>query len=232
MNNENYIDYMVEDENEIITFKEPKKYSVMKIIAMVLGIIGALGYLYFAIQNVFQPYAENFKLINDYKASGMMEVTFSIMLPYYVSIALVIALIVCPIVGSLLPEKCKSASIILIMFPVSWQVINVIPAVISYIAQGAPMAELYIYFIICVSSLMLLASAILTALTKDEYDYWCNDDEFDVEYYDYDDEDFNAEEFLEGIEENLEVEEISEETEETVSEIFEEVAEEIKEEQN
>lgn len=219
MNNENYIDYTVENDTEVIVSAPKKKYSATKIVAMVLGIVAAFGYLYYAIQNVFLPYAEQFELINEYKNSGMMEVGFAIMLPYYVSIALVVAIIVAPIVGSLLPEKFKSTSLILIALPIAWQSIDIIPALISYLTQGTAFGELIMFFVICISSLMLLASAILTAncgKCKDDL----KDEDFEVEYFEYEDDGVIVEEAME----------IPEEIVEEVEEIFEEVSEEIKEE--
>ena len=107
------------------------------------------------------------------------------------------------------------------MLPVSWQTFDLIPALISYLSQGAPVSELKIYFIVCISGLLCLASAILTATIKNKEE--AIDDEFEIEYF---------EEYDDGIEETKEdiYEEIIEDAKEEAGELFEEVAEEIKEE--
>lgn len=220
MDNNNYIDYMVDEEIDVTENNKQKSYPVMKIIAMVLGILGGLGFIYFAISNVFQPYMEQFKMIEQYKQMGNAP-RFIDLLPYYISMILVSLLALSPIVGSILPVKFKSTSLILTMLPVSWQTFDLIPALISYLSQGAPVSELKIYFIVCISGLLCLASAILTATIKNKEE--AIDDEFEIEYF---------EEYDDGIEETKEdiYEEIIEDAKEEAGELFEEVAEEIKEE--
>ncbi len=221
MDNNNYIDYMVDEEIDVNANNKEKNYPVMKIIAMVLGILGGLGFIYFAISNVFQPYMEQFKMIEQYKQMGNAP-TFMDLLPYYLSMGLVSILALSPIVGSLLPVKFKSTSLILTMLPVSWQTFDLIPAIVSYLSQGAPIAELKIYFIVCISGLLCLASAIITAVIKNKEAE--TDDEFEIEYY---------EEYQDGVEEDTQediYEEIIEDAKEEAGELFEEVLEEVKEE--
>lgn len=220
MDTNNYIDYMVDEEINVTKNNKEKSYPVMKIIAMVLGILGGLGFIYFAIENVFQPYMEQFKMFEQYKQAGN-PITFMNLLPFYLSMFFVAILAISPIVGSVLPVKFKSTTLILTMLPVSWQTFDLIPAIVSYISQGAPLSELKIYFIVCISGLLCLASAILTAVIKNKEAVI--DDEFEIEYY---------EEYENGTEEPAEdiYEEIIEDAKEEAGELFEEVAEEIKEE--
>lgn len=234
MNNENYLDYMVEEDQELMFEKKQSKYPAVKIISIVLGIIASLCYLYYAIENVYKPYIEQFGLINEYKNSGMMEVTFSIYLPYYVSMILVAALIIAPLVGALLPSKFKSASLVLLMLPVSWQTIDVIPAFLSYMGQGTGIAELYMFLIVITASICALTSAILTLFIKNT----CDCDDCMVEFYEYDDSEIEELTSLDGVEtfaetaSEEEIEEATEEVEELFNEVKEEIEEDIEENEN
>ena len=219
MDTNNYIDYMVDEEIDVYADNKEKNYPVMKIIAMVLGILGGLGLIYFSIENIFQPYFEQFKMFEQYKEMGN-PITFMNILPFYLSMFFVSVLALSPIVGSLLPVKFKSTSLILTMLPVSWQTFDLIPTILSYLSQGAPVSELKVHFIVCISGLLCLTSAILTAVIKSGKKE--ADDEFEVEYY---------EEYDDGVEEIKEdiYEEIIEDAKEEAGELFEEVLEEVKE---
>ena len=154
--------------NEQITTKKSffESISVTKIIGSFFGILSGLLLLYFAIENLFKPYMEQLKMINDQIASGAEVPFMAAVMPIYVLLALVCVLIIAPIVGSLLPVKFKSASIILLMIPFSWNFVDVLPTLISAIAQKVPFADIKVYYILAGVSLCSLVASILTAVSK------------------------------------------------------------------
>ena len=220
--------------NEQITTKKSffESISVTKIIGSFFGILSGLLLLYFAIENLFKPYMEQLKMINDQIASGAEVPFMAAVMPIYVLLALVCVLVIAPIVGSLLPVKFKSASIILLMIPFSWNFVDVLPTLISAIAQKVPFADIKVYYILAGVSLCSLVASILTAVSKKAEK--APAEEIIVYEEDYQNE--AAEEFVdaeevieeaEAIEETEEIEEVS--VDEEVLEDVEAVDEAVKE---
>lgn len=201
-NNENYIDYIVEDD----MIETPKKsLSICKIIAMVLGIISGLCLLYYSIDAL----RANVSQIAQYKQMGM-EIPGINLFVIYFQLALLFIASLSSIIGGVLPVKYSKLSILLLTFPASWTLINALPQLILSISFKTPMAEAYQVVLISLSGALTLAAAIVN-LFADKKDY-CDCDECMCELYDEIDEDF--------------MDDIFEEENEVIEEVTEEVAEE------
>lgn len=221
-NNENYLDYMVEEEVAIQPKNKIKSYPLTKILALALGVVGGLCLLYYVIE-VYKQYFEQFKMIEEYKTMGMV-IGFKDMFPYYLSMGLMAVMCLAPIVGGVLPIKFKSTSIILLTLPVSWQLINVLPSLFAQLAQPAEGASLAIYYVITIGSLLCLAAAILNTFGGKTNTCSCEveDEDIDIEYFEYEDDaifDYDTMETDEEAEDVVEIsEEAADETEESATE--------------
>lgn len=205
----NYLDFIVEDD-----VAEPKKrFSVTKLLAMIFGIISGLALLYYAVEF----FNANRMQIEQYTQMGIQLPKISYV-TIYLSVALTFIMSLCPIVGGLLPKKYAKCSVLLLAVPISYTLINALPQLIICIVNKIAYAEAYPIYFMAVSGILALAAAILNMFTGDSC---CCCDEADVEFYEYEDDDFmeldeETEELLE--EADKEVEELLEETKELTEE--------------
>ena len=220
LNQENYIDYIVEDD----VIETPKKsISICKIIAMVLGIISGLCLLYYSIDAL----RANVTQIAQYKEMGM-EIPSINLFVIYLQLALLFVASLSSIIGGVLPAKYSKISILLLAFPASWTLINSLPQLILSMSYKTPMAESYQIVLISLSGVTTLAAAIVNIFADRKY--YCDCDGCMCELYDDIDEDF-----INDIYDEIEVEEVynGEEVSEEITEevVAEEVTEETPEEE-
>lgn len=213
--------------NEKLLQKTNTYFTVKRIVAMALAVIATLCYLYFAIDGVFKPYIENLTMAFDQMKSGIEVPVGSYLVPVFLLLILTFIFSIAPVVGAFLPESCKKAAIIVMMIPFGWQFSDVVPSVISAVAQKAPFEQVKTIYALFVAAICLIAAVILIAVdgkckeadVEEEIEYIPEDAEFTVEYYE--------EPVEEAVEEEAEA--IEEEAEEVV-EVTEEAAEATEEE--
>ena len=203
---QNFLDFIVEDD----VIEPKKKFSVTKLLAMIFGIVSGLFFLYYAVEflnaNVMQ--------IQQYVQMGI-ELPKVTLATVYFNIVLVFVAALAPIVGGVLPKRFAKASILLLVLPVSYTLINALPQMIICISNKIPFAESYTTYLLVASGILALAASILNMFTGCD----CCCDDADFEFYEYDDED----DFFELDEET---EELLEEADKEVEELLEETTEE------
>jgi len=222
----------MDQEFELYTPAKPKKrttsknYPAIKIVAMIMGIISAGLFTYYAADFATQYFMQ----IAQYKEMGM-EIPAATLNTIYFQIALTFAIGVLPLVGSVLPNKFNKCAIMLVSSSITWGIVNTLPSIIVSFSQGATFADLISLFVMCGASVFALVSAILHIATpvyeKEEpaeevLTYVSEDSEF------YAEAEADAEEAEEATEEVVE-EAVEEAVEETTEEIVEEAAEETQE---
>lgn len=220
--------------NETLLNEKSNYFSVKRIIAMALSVIATLCYLYFAINQVFTPYVESLTMVFDQMKSGIEVPMGSYLIPVFTLLLLTFIFSIAPVVGAFLPASCKKASLIIMMIPFGWQFSDVVPSVISAIAQKAPFEQVKAIYALAVAALCLIAAVILNATdgkkaaaeAEEEIEFIPEESEFTVEYYEE-----PADEVLEATEEATDAtEEEIEAVDEAGDQLFEEVKEEIEEE--
>ncbi len=191
-------------------------YPVLKIIAMVFGILSAALFIYYAADYTSQYFTQ----IEQYNLMEM-EIPASTLYTIYFQIALTYVVGILPLIGALLPHKFAKCSILLTASSICWGVVNTLPSIIISFVQGATFADVLMLIVMFAGGLFALISAILTAAAP-AYEK--------CEYFD----DFSSDYILEDIEDEdySETDEviISDEAEEAAEEIAEEVSEETFEE--
>ena len=139
----------------------------------------------------------------------------------YLPVILIVAFALCALVAAFLPVKFAKASILLSAMSVSYLLISSIPQVVTCIANKIPFGEAYSVYLLLAAGVFALTSAILYSFSGREILCLLNDDDMDIEYYEYDEE---PEFFAEEIDEEI-TEEIDEEIEEVIEETVEETEE-------
>ncbi len=213
--------------NENLLNKSNSFFTVKRIIAIALSVIATLCYLYFAINQIFKPYIESLTMAFDQMKSGIEVPMGSYLIPVFTLLVLTFIFSLAPVVGVFLPNSCKKASLIVMMIPFGWQFADVVPSVISALAQNAPFEQVKAIYALAVAAICLLAAVILIAVddkSKEasdevEIEYIPEDSEFTVEYYEEADE--ITEEAIEEATEDT-AEEVNEEEIEAVEEEIEE----------
>ena len=217
--------------NETLLNKQNNYFSVKRIIAMALSVTATLCYLYFAINQVFKPYVESLTMAFDQMKSGIEVPVGSYLVPVFVLLILTFVFSIAPVIGVFLPNSCKKASLIIMMIPFGWQFADVVPSVISAVAQKAPFEQVKAIYALALAAICVLAAVILIAVDgkkeavseEEEIEFIPEEAEFTVEYFEEPNEDA-VEEVQEATEEEIEA------VEESGDELFEEVKEEIEEE--
>lgn len=206
-------------------------YPVIKIISVVLGILSAALFVYYAADYTSQYFAQ----IEQYKQMGM-EIPASTLYTIYFQIALTYVVGILPLIGAVLPLKYSKCSILLISSSICWGVVNTLPSIIISIIQGAAFADILMLLVMFVAGTLALAAAILLIAAPEYEDIECAD-ELSYIPEDLEDEDYGEEIIIEEAEDASEdafeaaEEEIPEEpAEEPVEEPAEEPVEEAVEE--
>ncbi len=197
----NYLDYIVEED---VADVKTKKFSVTKLLGSIFGVISALAMIYCCVE-IFISLGQQ---LSQYKQMGVQIPALSIVnayLPYII----IVVFTLCTLVAAFLPVKYAKASILLSAMPVSYLLINSIPQVIMCIANKIPFGESYSVYLMLISGILTLASAILYSFSGREILCLLDEDDMDIEYYEYDDEEpefFTDEEIEETVEETTDEE--------------------------
>ncbi len=199
-------------------------YPVLKIIAMVFGILSAALFIYYAADYTTQYFAQ----IEQYKQMGM-EIPASTLYTIYFQIALTYLLGILPLIGALLPNKFAKCSILLTASTICWGIVNTLPSIIISFVQGATFADVLMLVVMFAAGLFSLIAAILTAAAPayEKCEYF---GDFSSDYIpeDLEDEDYSETEEIIISDEAEDMEEAVEEAvEETTEEAVEETTEEI-----
>ena len=221
--------------NENLLQKTNTYFTVKRIIAMALSVIATLCYLYFAIDGVFKPYIENLTMAFDQMKSGIEVPVGSYLVPVFLLLLLTFIFSIAPVIGAFLPATCKKAAIIVMMIPFGWQFSDVVPSVISAVAQKAPFEQVKTIYALFIAAICLIAAVILIAVdekckeveAEEEIEFIPEEAEFTVEYYE---EPAEAAEAIEEVEETEEAIEEVEEAEEAIEAVEATEEEEEKEE--
>ena len=176
----NYLDYIVEEDMAEV---KTKKFSVAKLIGAILGVISALAVIYSCVE-AFIALGQQ---VSQYKQMGVQLPAMSVV-NAYLPVSLITLFALCTLVAACLPVKYAKASVLLSALPVSYLVISSIPQVIMCIASKIPFAESYSVYILLVAGIFSLISAILYSFAGREIICLLDDDDMDIEYYEYDEE--------------------------------------------
>ena len=195
-----------------------KNYPAVKIIAMILGIISAGLFIYYAADFTNQ-YIQQIAMVKE-MGQPIDAATLGVI---YFQIGLTFLVGVLPLIGAVLPGKCARTSILLIASSISWGIVNALPSVVIAFVQGATIKDVLTLVITCAAGLVALIAAILHAVIPA---YEKKADEIVTYAVEADDiaEDAEEIEVSETAEEIVE-EAVEEAVEETVEEVVEEVSE-------